>query len=107
MSRGKDDSKPVVISQVRVRSRRGESVRFESGETVWVDIEVTARRPCTKMAVVLFVTDEAYYEMFNTSTERLGCGQFNLQPREKFCFNFLLPLKLARRHLHPSVPGVP
>src|SRR5260370_7488269 len=102
MSRGKDDSKPVVISQVRVRSRRGESVRFESGETAWVDVEVTARRPCAKMAVVLFVTDEAYYEMFNTSTERLGCGKFYLVPRGNFSCRFLLQLNFADGPFSPS-----
>ncbi len=103
ISRAKDDSKPVVISQVRVRSRRGESVRFESGETAWVDVEVTARRPCAKMAVVLFVTDEAYYEMFNTSTERLGCGNFNLEPGETFACSFELQLNFADGTFHPSV----
>ena len=98
-----DDSKPIAISQVRIRSRHGESVRFESGETVWVDIEVTARRPCAKMAVVLFVTDEAYYEVFNTSTERLGCGSFNLEPGETFACSFELQLNFADGTFHPSV----
>src|SRR5260370_20365184 len=102
-SRATDDSKPIAISQVRIRSRVGESVRFESGETVWVDIEVTARRPCTKMAVVLFVTDEAYYEMFNTSTERLGCGNFDLEPGETFVCSFELQLNFADGTFHPSV----
>src|SRR5208282_1754805 len=60
-----DESKPVVISEVRIRSQHGESVRFESGETAWIDVELTARRTCTKMAVVLFFTDESYYEVFN------------------------------------------
>src|SRR4029077_16727641 len=102
-SRAKDDSKAIAIAQVRIRSRRGESVRFESGETVWVDIEVTARRPCSKMAVVLFVTDESYYEVFNTSTERLGCGNFNLEPGETFACSFELQLNFADGTFHPSV----
>ena len=101
--RATDDSKPIAISQVRLRSRVGESVRFDSGETVWVDIEVTARRPCSKMAVVLFVTDEAYYEVFNTSTERLGYGHFNLEPGETFACSFELQLNFADGTFHPSV----
>ncbi len=103
ISRAMDDSKPIAISQVRIRSRHGEGVRFESGETVWVDIEVVARRPCSKMAVVLFVTDEAYYDVFNTSTERLGCGSFNLEPGETFVCSFELQLNFADGTFHPSV----
>ena len=103
ISRAMDDSKPIAISQVRIRSGHGEGVRFESGETVWVDIEVVARRPCSKMAVVLFVTDEAYYEVFNTSTERLGCGSFNLETGETFACSFELQLNFADGTFHPSV----
>ena len=103
VSRAADDSKSIAISLVRIRSRHGESVRFESGETVWVDVELTARRPCVKMAVVLYVTDEAYYEVFNTSTERLGCGNFNLAPGETFACSFELQLNFADGTFHPSV----
>jgi len=103
LNRAADDSKPVAISLVRIRSRHGESVRFDSGETVWVDIEVVARRACSKMAVVLFVTDEAYYDVFNTSTERLGCGSFNLEPGETFVCSFELQLNFADGTFHPSV----
>jgi lipopolysaccharide transport system ATP-binding protein len=98
-----DDSRAVEISQVRIRNRQGESVRFESGETAWVDVEVTARRPCTKMAVVLFVRDESYYEVFNTSTERLGLGSFNLESGETFACTFELRLNFANGTFHPFV----
>jgi lipopolysaccharide transport system ATP-binding protein len=98
-----DDSRAVEISQVRIRNRQGESVRFESGETAWVDVEVTARRPRTKMAVVLFVRDESYYEVFNTSTERLGLGSFNLESGETFACTFELRLNFANGTFHPFV----
>lgn len=103
IARARDDSRPITISQVRIRSRQGESVKFESGETVWVDVEITARRACSKMAVVLFITDEAYYEVFNTSTERLGCGNFSLEAGEMFTCSFELQLNLADGTFHPSV----
>jgi ABC-type polysaccharide/polyol phosphate transport system ATPase subunit len=101
--RNQDDSKPVSISHVRMRNQHGENVRFESGETVWVDVEVTARRPCSKMAIVLFITDESYYEVFNTSTERLHCGNFDLEPGETFTCTFELSLNLADGTFHPRV----
>ena len=98
-----DESKEVEISRVRIRNRQGENVRFESGETAWVDVEVTARRPCTKMAVVLLVRDESYYEVFNTSTERLGLGSFNLESGETFACTFELELNFANGAFHPFV----
>ena len=99
----KNHSEPVTISSVRARTVKGESVRFESGDTVWVDIEVTARAACPKLAVVLFVTDESYYEVFNTSTERLGCGNVNLDAGDVFSCSFELRLNFANGTFHLNV----
>ncbi len=98
-----DGSQPVYISQVRIRNRQGETVRFESGETAWVDVEVTARHPCAKLAIVLVFADDSHYEVFNTSTERLGYGNFSLLPGETFNCTFELCLNLAAGTFHPSV----
>jgi lipopolysaccharide transport system ATP-binding protein len=99
----KNHSEPVIISSVRTRTVKGESVRFESGDTVWVDVEVTARAACQKLAVVLFVTDESYYEVFNTSTERLGCGNVNLDAGDVFSCSFELRLNFANGTFHLNV----
>jgi lipopolysaccharide transport system ATP-binding protein len=99
----KNHSEPVIISRVRARTVKGESVRFESGDTVWVDVEVTARAACQKLAVVLFVTDESYYEVFNTSTERLGCGNVNLDAGDVFSCSFELRLNFANGTFHLNV----
>lgn len=93
-------SGPVAISKVSTRTVQGEAVRFNSGETIWVDIEVTARQVCKKLAVVIFITDESYYEIFNTSTERLGYGNFNLEAGETFSCSFELRLNLANGAFH-------
>jgi ABC-type polysaccharide/polyol phosphate transport system ATPase subunit len=98
-----DNDKPVVISSVRTRTVKGESIRFESGETAWVDIEVTARKACQKLAVVLFATDESYYEVFNTSTERLGYGNIDLDPGDTFSCSFELRLNFANGTFHLNV----
>jgi lipopolysaccharide transport system ATP-binding protein len=103
VSHNEDHAKPVTISSVRARTVNGESVRFESGETVWIDVEVTAREFCQKLAVVLFVTDESYYDVFNTSTERLGCGSFNLDPGDTFICSFELRLNFANGTFHLNV----
>ncbi len=67
-----DEDKPVYISKIRVRDRAGEQSTFESGQTAWVDIEITAREAVEKLAVVIWFTDDTQYTIFNTSTERLG-----------------------------------
>lgn len=103
MASHQDDSKPVAISMVRVRNHDGESVRFKSGETAWIDVELTARRPCAKMAIVLYFTDESSYEVFNTSTERLGYGNFSLEPGDKFVCTFELRVNFASGSFHPLV----
>ena len=97
------NSKAVEISRTRIRNRHGENVRFESGEIAWVDVEVTARQPRAKMAVVLFFRDESYYEVFNTSTERLGCSSFSLESGETFTCTFELQLNFANGTFHPFV----
>jgi len=99
----KNHSEPVIISSVCIRTAQGESIRFESGDTVWVDVEVTARADCQKLAVVLFVTDESYYEVFNTSTERLGCGNCNLEAGDVFSCSFELRLNFANGTFHLNV----
>ena len=95
VSHSEDPSRPVKISRVCTRSANGTNLRFESGETVWIDIELTAREACQKLAVVLLIMDESNYEVFNTSTERLGCGSFNLNAGDRFNCTFELRLNFA------------
>lgn len=86
---------PVNITRVRVRDRNGEQSTFESGQTAWVDIEVTANEPVEKLAVVIWLTDETQYEVFNTSTERLGYAPFSLAPGQTYKCTFELTLNFA------------
>jgi lipopolysaccharide transport system ATP-binding protein len=94
-SHGGQEDNRVCISQVKVRDRAGEQSRFESGQTAWVDIEVTASEPVEKLAVVIWLMDEFQYEIFNTSTERLGHRPFSLQAGESYRCTFELTLNMA------------
>jgi lipopolysaccharide transport system ATP-binding protein len=96
-------SKAVEISKVKVRNAAGESLRFHSGEKVWIDIELTAYKRCNKLSVTLYVTDQQYQNIFDTSTERLGHGTFNLDEGEVFTCTFELQLNLANGIFHPSI----
>ena len=87
--------KSVYISQVTVRGKDGERSTFESGETAFLDVEVTAREPLEKLAVVIWLTDETEYLLFDTSTERLGHAPFSLKAEESYRCTFELTLNIA------------
>jgi lipopolysaccharide transport system ATP-binding protein len=90
-----EEKKPVYITSVKVRDADGEQSTFESGHTAFVDIEITAREYIEKLAVVVFIKDETKYEIFNTSTERLGCAPIALQPGQSYRCTFELTLNFA------------
>jgi lipopolysaccharide transport system ATP-binding protein len=95
-----EESKPVYISKVRIRDRAGEQATFESGQTAWVDVEVTAREALEKLAVVIWFTDETQYIIFHTSTERLGFAPFSLQAGGTYRCTFELCLNIAHGTFH-------
>ena len=88
------------ISAVRVRNAAGETATARSGEELWVDAEITARRPVERLAVVLTCRDAEQYECFNTSTERLGMAAFTLEAGRRFRCTFQLTLHLAQGTFH-------
>jgi lipopolysaccharide transport system ATP-binding protein len=91
-----DESNPVYISQVKVSDELGERSTFESGQTAWIDVEVTARERVEKLAVLLWLNDEAQYKVFQTSTEVLGHGRFSLEPGESYRCRFELKLNMGQ-----------
>jgi lipopolysaccharide transport system ATP-binding protein len=93
-------SKAVYISQVKVRDGRGDQSAFESGQTAWVDITVTARERVEKLAVVLFLLDDNQYLVFSTATERLGHRPFSLEAGESYRCTFELTLNIAYGTFH-------
>jgi lipopolysaccharide transport system ATP-binding protein len=94
------EEKSVYISKVMVRDRAGEQSTFESGQSAWVDVEVTARKAIEKLAVVIWFTDEKDYIIFHTSTERLGFAPFSLQPGGTYRCTFELCLNIAHGTFH-------
>jgi ABC-type polysaccharide/polyol phosphate transport system ATPase subunit len=95
-----EEKKPVCISSVKIRDRAGEQSTFESGQTAWVDIEVTAREALEKLAVVIWFKDDSQYIIFDTSTERLGYAPFSLQPGGTYRCTFELSLNIAHGTFH-------
>lgn len=93
----------VSIAKVTVRNEHGPCLRFKSGERAWVDIEATAFKRSSKLSVTLWITDEHYDNIFDTSTERLGLGNFTLEAEETFSCTFEITLPLVSGVYHPSV----
>jgi energy-coupling factor transporter ATP-binding protein EcfA2 len=91
----REKNRPAYISKVRIRDHAGEQSTFESGQTAWVDVEVTARKAIGKLAVVIWFRDETQYIIFHTSTERLGFAPFSLQPGDVYRCTFELSLNIA------------
>jgi hypothetical protein len=96
-------SRPVVISKVTVRDAAGPCHRFHSGQKAWIDIEVSAHERCSKLAVVLYLLDQNHYQLFATSTERLGHGNVVLNPGDSFRCTFEVVLNLGTGIYYPSV----
>jgi ABC-type polysaccharide/polyol phosphate transport system ATPase subunit len=93
----------VFIADVRLRGASGPGNRFKSGQKAWVDVEVVANEPCLKCALELWMTDENRRDLFDTSTERLGHGNFTLHPKAKFYCTFELDLNLGSGIYHLCV----
>jgi homopolymeric O-antigen transport system ATP-binding protein len=90
-------SSEVSVSRVKVRRLQAEGAAFESGEKIWVDVEVECDRGSgiAPFSVVLFVNDDRHCEIFHTSTEYLGCPPISLRPGERFACTFEIDLNLA------------
>lgn len=92
--------KPVYISGVKIRDDVDAQFKFESGQTAWVDIEITARERVDNLAVVLSLLDENQYILFSTSTERLGHRPFSLNAGESHRCTLELTLNMAHGTFH-------
>jgi hypothetical protein len=101
-SREEEQTAEVRITNLTVRGRKGECVRFESGEEAWIDIEVSARKPCHKLSVSLYFSDPEGNVLFNTSLERLGHSSFDLEAGQVFRCTFEIDLNMAAGTFHVS-----
>jgi lipopolysaccharide transport system ATP-binding protein len=100
---GNTDRAPVAISKVSVRNKNGECLRFQSGEKAWIDVELRAHSRCSKLSVVIYITNNEYENIFDTSTERLGLGNFCLDEGDVYSCTFEVHLNLANGIFHPSI----
>jgi hypothetical protein len=88
-------NKEAYVTKLEVRGRLGPQLRFETGDDAWLDIDVRANVPCERLSLSLYLEDERGIDVFNTSTERLGCPTYSLAAGETARFTVRLKLCLA------------
>jgi len=94
---------PVKLDEVIIRNKTGPAAKYSAGERAWIDVKMTALEDCQKVAVVLELKDHSYYEVFNTSTERLGEGSLDLKAGESASYTFEVDLHLGSGEYHLGV----
>jgi ABC-type polysaccharide/polyol phosphate transport system ATPase subunit len=93
----------VMIESVAVYGTDGPRYDFTSGDKALVEIKVKALRDSPRVACVLMLQDEHHYDVFHTSSERLGHQSPDLRAGDTFVFRFELTLHLARGNFHVAV----
>jgi len=98
-----DPRKILQITSVAMRDFNGPQVQFQLGDKAWLDITVRGVQPCEKFAVCIYINDENYYNLFNTSSERLGHGPYNIRTGETLRISFELLIGMAQGTYHMGV----
>ncbi len=98
-----DDSKEIAITKVTVHDASGPRVEFESGCKMYVTVEARARTRHDDMSVVIQITDEHQYPVFDTCTQRLGAGAITLDADQTLRCTVELDLSLAQGTFHVNV----
>jgi lipopolysaccharide transport system ATP-binding protein len=86
---------PVRVVQATVTGAGGETSRFEPGCRTRIEVDLEAKAPAERVAVVLELKNTDFYEVFNTSSERLGHPPVTLAAGERARCTFEVDLHLG------------
>src|SRR5262249_25376255 len=108
MERGAEEptgeDKDAYIAEVTLADEAGrEAVQVDGRARLRATVVVAARRRAERLAVVIECRDEELYDVFNTSTQRLGREAFTLEAGERFVVEFALRLHLVPGTYHFGV----
>jgi lipopolysaccharide transport system ATP-binding protein len=92
---GGTPEKDVYISKVDILGEKGSATLFESGEKITIHTQVISRVKHQNLSVVIYIKDSNYYEIFNTSTERLENKTFSPGEGEVWDCTFRISLHLT------------
>jgi lipopolysaccharide transport system ATP-binding protein len=86
---------PVRVARTTITGAHGQSGRFAAGQSARITVAIDAIASTEKVAVVIDVFNTDFYEVFNTSSERLGHAPVSLQAGERAVCEFDMELHLG------------
>lgn len=89
------DDKKCVIEKVTIYGDDDARMDFEAGEKAIVEVSIKAIKRAEKVACIFIIKDENDYQVFNTSSQRLGVPSVNLEEGEQCVCRFHVDLHLA------------
>jgi lipopolysaccharide transport system ATP-binding protein len=101
--RAVNTDKAILIRQVKLCGKRGSQLEFESGDKLYLSVEVDARTAHNDVSVVIQIVDDHQYPVFETCTYRLGAGAIKFDCEQTLTCTFELDLCLAAGKFHVNV----
>lgn len=98
--RSENGDRGIEITKVDVGNAQGPTVEFQSGDKVLVTVEAVARRRHEDVSVVIQVTDDQAYPLFDSCTDRLGQAPFIMEPGQRVRVTFEIEALLAEGTFH-------
>ncbi|HXV15411.1 MAG TPA: ABC transporter ATP-binding protein [Gemmatimonadaceae bacterium] len=89
------DHGPVRVTRTTMQGTDGQSGRFAAGQKARIQVSMEAMAPVEKVAVVIDVYNTEFYEVFNTSSERLGSPPLTLEKGDCAICEFDVTLNLG------------
>jgi lipopolysaccharide transport system ATP-binding protein len=86
---------PVRIGRTSIAGAGGQTGRFAAGQSAQITVAIDAVASAEKVAVVIDVFNAEFYEVFNTSSERLGRPPLSLEAGQRAECQFDVELNLG------------
>ena len=86
---------PVRISSTEISGADGQMGRFAAGQSARIAVGIEGRVRTEKIAVVIELFNTDFYEVFNTSSERLGHPPITIEPGQRTECKFDVELNLG------------
>ncbi len=98
--RSREGQRDIEITEVVVHDSRGPAVDFQSGDKILVTVEARARKRYEDVSVVIQITDDQAYPLFDSCTDRLGRPPFVLEAGQTVTTTFEIEATLAEGTFH-------
>jgi homopolymeric O-antigen transport system ATP-binding protein len=97
---GRATGRDLEITDVVVHDARGPAIDFQSGDKLLVTVHARAHRRQEEVSIVVQVTDDQSYPLFDSCTDRLGQPPFVLEAGQRLSATFEIHAMLAEGTFH-------